>query len=322
MNAPLLFNVYIDTVVRAFQPLICHLGVKWSYKIDGNIRECRKPDASNLSWIFMYADDIALVSESEKDLQEALRIIDETFIQWGMEISVRKTQVMRLASTASEAPQDGVDDRVVFHLRGQALEEFDKFKYLGSICSADMSMQPEIANRLSRASGAYHKLKRLKIWGDRDISHRIKLTLYKVIVQSTLLYGCETWAIPDADVKKLEIFQMRCLRRLCGISLMDKISNFRIRAMCKVPQIADLLRYRRLRWLGHVARMERTRMPLQMMFSTIAGNGARGRPLKKWNDYVREDLDAIGHAYDWWKKCKDREEWRNIIQVLLDVPSP
>ena len=37
---------------------------------------------------------------------------------------------------------------------------------------------------------------------------------------------------------------------------------------------------------------------------------------------VREDLDAIGHAYDWWKKCNDREEWRSIIQVLLDVPSP
>ena len=83
--------------------------------------------------------------------------------------------------------------------------------------------------------------------------------------------------------------------------------------MCKVPQIADLLRYRRLRWLGHVARMERTRLPLQMVFSTTAGNGGRGRPLKNWNDYVREDLDAIGHAYDWWKKCKDRDEWRNII---------
>jgi hypothetical protein len=74
------------------------------------------------------------------------------------------------------------------------------------------------------------------------ISHRIKLTLYKVIVQSTLLYGCETWAIPDANVKNLELFQMKCLRRLCGISLMDKISNVRIRAMCKVPQIANLFK--------------------------------------------------------------------------------
>jgi len=135
----------------------------------------------------MYADDIALGAESEKDLQQALTIIDETFIQRRTEISVQKTQIMRLASTASVAPQVG---QVVFHLRGRILEEDDNFKYLGSICSADMSMQPEIANRLSRASGAYHKLKkRLKVWGDKHISQRIKMVLYRVAVQSTLLYG-------------------------------------------------------------------------------------------------------------------------------------
>ena len=38
VNAPLLFNVYINTIARAFQPLISHLGVHWSYKIDGNLR--------------------------------------------------------------------------------------------------------------------------------------------------------------------------------------------------------------------------------------------------------------------------------------------
>ncbi len=39
-------------------------------------------------------------------------------------------------------------------------------------------------------------------------------------------------------------------------------------------------------------------------------------------DYVSDDLDAIGHAYDWWRKCKNREDWIAVIQVLLDVPSP
>ncbi|BDA43572.1 hypothetical protein COCOBI_04-5840 [Coccomyxa sp. Obi] len=93
------------------------------------------------------------------------------------------------------------------------------FKYLGSICSADMSMQPEIASRLSRAGGAYHKLSRLKVWKDKNISLKIKVILYKVIVQSTLLYGCETWAVTNEDIRKLEVFQMRCLRRILGISL-------------------------------------------------------------------------------------------------------
>ena len=55
--------------------------------------------------------------------------------------------------------------------------------------------------------------------------------------------------------------------------------------------------------------------------STMTGSGARGRSLKSWNEYVREDLAAIGHAYDWWEKCKDREQWKTIIQVLLNVPS-
>ena len=100
-----------------------------------------------------------------------------------------------------------------------------------------MSMHPEIANRLSRASGAYYKLKRLKVWGDKDTSQGIKMVLYKVNVHSTLLYGCETWAISKSYVKKLEVFQMRCLRRHCGFSLLDKIPNTEIRAKCQVPLI-------------------------------------------------------------------------------------
>ena len=58
----------------------------------------------------------------------------------------------------------------------------------------------------------------------------------------------------------------------------------------EVHKIAALLIYRRLRRLGHVARMDKTRLPLQMMSSTLEGCGARIRPLKSWNDYVREHL--------------------------------
>ena len=60
---------------------------------------------------------------------------------------------------------------------------------------------------------------------------------------------------------------MRCLRRLCDFSLLNKIPNTEIRAKCQVALIADLLRYRRLQWLGLVARMDNDRLPLQMMCS-------------------------------------------------------
>ncbi len=148
------------------------------------------------------------------------------------------------------------------------------------------------------------------------------MVLYKVIVQSTLMYGCETWAETSEDARKLEVFQMRCLRRISGTSLLDRIPNAVTRARCGIPEVATLIRYRRLRWLGHVARMSDTRLPLQLMFSTMSGTGSRGRPLKSWNDYIREDLEAIGMPYNWWRKCKNRDEWRDAIKVLLDVPSP
>ena len=271
----------------------------------------------------MYADDIALVAESEQDLQHALIILDDTFRQWGMGISVRKTQIMRLSHSANILSEDPTTSTgpMVFHLRGHALEEVDKFKYLGSICSTNLSMQPETASRLSRAAGAYHRLKRLKVWGDKDISKGVKLIMYKATVQSTLLYACESWAVP-VSFEKLEVFQMRCLRSLCGISMLDRISNVEIRERCKMPQVSDLLKYRRLKWLAHVARMDPTRIPLQLMISTMLGTGPRGTPLKSWNEYVRDDLDAVGHPYDWWRKCKNREDWRAIIKVLLDVPGP
>ena len=206
-----------------------------------------------------------------------------------MQINIKKTQIFHLQS----GRQCG-DASEHFWLRGQPLAQVNTFKYLGSTCSADMSMQPEIAYRLSRAGGTYHKLSRLKVWKDKNISLIIKMILYKIIVQSALMYGCETWAITTEDVKKLKVFQMRCLRRLSGISLLERIPNAVIRAKCDVPEIKNLIRYRRLRWLGHVAR----------------------------NDYVREDLDTIGMPYNWWTKCKNREDWRFAIKVLLDVPSP
>ena len=52
------------------------------------------------------------------------------------------------------------------------------------------------------------------------------------------------------------------------------------------------------------------------------GRGARCGPLKSWHGHATENSDAIGHAYDWWKTCKDREDSKEIIHVLVNVPSP
>ena len=59
------------------------MGVKWAYKIDGNLREVKNPSVEGNTWILMYADDVALVTESEETMRAAMNIVHETFRKWG-----------------------------------------------------------------------------------------------------------------------------------------------------------------------------------------------------------------------------------------------
>ena len=75
-------------------------------------------------------------------------------------------------------------------------------------------------------------------------------------------------------------------------------------ALCKIESVGALISYRRLRWLGHAARMSNARLPKQMLFGMLApaqdriARPAAGRPTKAWSDYVREDLGHLRLAYD------------------------
>ena len=104
------------------------------------------------------------------------------------------------------------------------------YYYYIFICASDMSMEPELNARVSKATGAFKKLNSMKVWGDKIISRGVKLILYKVVVLSTLLYGCETWALTRKQESRLEVFQMKCLRRILGITLLDRVPNNIIRA--------------------------------------------------------------------------------------------
>ena len=97
------------------------------------------------------------------------------------------------------------------------------------------------------------------------------MKVYQAIVQATLLYACETWASLET-VSSLEVFQMQCLRRICRISKMEHVSNAQILARAKLEPLHHLIRYSRLRWLGHLARQEKreTSLPKRILYSQLA----------------------------------------------------
>ena len=89
----------------------------------------------------------------------------------------------------------------------------------------------------------------------------IPKSIYKACVISTLLYGSESWTMRAHQEKRLNVFHMRCLRRILGIIWQDKVTNKVVLEKAGIPSLYTLLKQRRMRWLGHVIRMKDGRIP-------------------------------------------------------------
>ena len=302
----MLFNLFLDTALRDMQPGLMALGVHFLYKADGVLREMPSRNILDIFWATIFADDMALVTPSESAMQQALQLADDTFSKWGLEMSLKKTKVMVVGSEQTPA---------AFHLARGHIETVPSFKYLGSYLTNDGSVRLEISQRIKAAGYAFHKLQSL--WKDKHVKEAIKVKVYQTVVQATLLYACETWAASLEMVSALEVFQMHCIRRMLRISRREHVPNAQMLARTGVQAVHALIRFRRLRWLGHVARQDNSRLPKRMLYSRLDKKASKGRPLKCWTDYVREDLEGLGLIASWARKAQDRDSWRTRIQQLL-----
>ena len=99
------------------------------------------------------------------------------------------------------------------------------------------------------------------VWTNSKLTDHTNIQVYKACVVSTLLYGSESWTLRSRQERRLNSFHMRCLRRILGISWRDKVTNNAVLERTGIPTMFTLLKQRRMRWLGHVCRMEDGRIP-------------------------------------------------------------
>ena len=145
------------------------------------------------------------------------------------------------------------------------------------------------------------------------------MAVYNACIISTLLYGSETWTTYARQEKRLNSFHMRCLRRILGISWQDKIPNTEVLAKAGLPSMFTLLRQRRLRWLGHVRRMEDGRIPKDILYGQLAAGKRRtGRPQLRYSDACKRDMKALNiDPRDWEDLAADRPKWRATLTTHL-----
>jgi hypothetical protein len=154
-----------------------------------------------------------------------------------MKINGEKTKVLSIGEAG--------DDHPPITLNGQMIEEVDSFSYLGSEVDKMGKVEKEVGVRLEKAATVYHMWRR-KVFRSRILTKDTKMRAFCLMVMSVLLYGAETWAVTQHNIRRLKTFQMRCLRDILGLTLLDRRRNIDILEETGELPIEHQLRKKRL----------------------------------------------------------------------------
>jgi hypothetical protein len=128
----------------------------------------------------------------------------------------------------------------------------------------------------------------------------IAIAIYKTIILPVVLYGCETWSLILRDEHRLRVFENRVLRSMFepkGVDMMGrwrKLHNEELPNLYSSPSIIRMMKPRRMRWAGHVARMGEKRNACRLLAGKPEGRRPLGRPRRRWVDNIRMDLGEVG----------------------------
>jgi hypothetical protein len=130
------------------------------------------------------------------------------------------------------------------------------------------------------------------LFKNKHISKKLKLRLKNTIIDKVLTYASETWTLTKRDRKQLNILERKVYRRILGPLYDNEEENWRILTnkftqVLKKSTIIETIRLNRLRWFGHVERMEENRIPKRVLYMDFKTTRLRSRPRNRRQDEVR-----------------------------------
>jgi len=94
---------------------------------------------------------------------------------------------------------------------------------LGGVLWHDLSCDKDVSRRIGLAAVTVRSVH--KVWEAKDITKSTKVLLYRTLVQSIILYNSETWTMKEEQNRKLRVFEMTVLRKICGVAQKDRRRN-------------------------------------------------------------------------------------------------
>jgi hypothetical protein len=125
-----------------------------------------------------------------------------------------------------------------------------------------------------------------------------------------------TWILKETIISKLLLFERKILRKIFGPNNENCIwcikTNQELDEIIKGKNIINFIRAQRLSWLGHIERMQGTRMVKAIYCWKPISRRSIGRPKNCWVDDVRKDIQKL-KVPNWKTLAQDRGRWKELV---------
>jgi hypothetical protein len=284
--SPLLFNIYINDLAMTIKQNCTGI------KIANNEELC----------LLMYADDIALLAENEKDLEKMLKVLNEWCMSWDVTVNMDKSQIVHFRQ--AKMPVTQFD----FKVNDVLIKKVDKYKYLGLIFDYKMDYNvtaKAVAQSANRALGLL--IAKSKCFG--GLAYNCFVKLYESMVMPVITYGAAVWG--NQQFSCIDAVHNRMCRYFLGVSKFTPNAAVQGDMGVRVPWQQQKLEIAR-QWC-RLKNMAHDRVNKKIF------QWADNMKCKNWNSKMKDFLKLCKLEHYWEEHVIDKDFFMNDIRECVEI---
>ena len=255
--SPFLFILFFAAMWRIIKAKLNEKGISYIVKIDG------ANGGQQGSFLeFMFADDVAIITETASGMQEVACVMEEVSTTFGMEIAYGKTEILFQQKREGEL----LPAPAIVNSKGVLYKVVKHFKYLGCVITPrqrsvdNVKNNPnenDVSRRIQFAWCAFQEQR--AYLSDFNIKLELRINRFNSNVFTIFSQCVGIRALTETDTQRMESAYFRMLKIITGKKMSDMASKVKTYIHCKVLSLETRMKYERLKWVMRCNKMDENR---------------------------------------------------------------
>jgi hypothetical protein len=191
----------------------------------------------------------------------------------------------------------------------ESFGKVEQTRYLRTTLPNENCIHKKIKSRLKSGNADCHSMQNIL---SSSYPKKGKIKIYRSLILPVVLYGFETWSVTVSEECRLSVFKNRMLSRILGPKRDEvtgerrRLHNHQLYDLYSSPNIIQVIKSRRMKWVGHVVHMGERRGADKVLVGKPEGKRPRGRPRPRWEEILK-----------WFYKKLDGETWTGLIWLRV-----